>query len=87
MVEEAQVIANGDMDTRSFELDSDWEDAKNMEIWEDHMAMFVLESNQLSKECGDAKKVRVSERILHYYWNNDKLMFKDLVLLRPNECW
>jgi hypothetical protein len=38
-----------------------------MEIWENHMAMLVLESNQLSKECGDAKKVRVSKRILHYY--------------------
>jgi hypothetical protein len=38
------------MDTRGSKLDSDWEDAKNMEIWEDHMAMFVLESNQLLKE-------------------------------------
>ncbi len=87
MVEEAQVFTNGDIDTRSFELDSDWEDAKNMEIWEDHMAMFVSKGNQLSKECGDAKKARVSNCVLHYYWNNDKLMFKDLVVLRPNECW
>jgi hypothetical protein len=37
------------MDTSSFESDDDWEDAKNMEIWEDHISMFVLENNQLPK--------------------------------------
>jgi hypothetical protein len=67
MVKEVQAFTNGDMNTRSSKLDNNWEDAKNMEIWEIHMAMFVLEGNQFSKECGDAKKARVSKHILHYY--------------------
>jgi hypothetical protein len=44
------------MDKGSFVLNSDLEDAKNMEIWEDHMTMFVLEGNQLPEKCVDAGK-------------------------------
>jgi hypothetical protein len=54
------------MDTRSSKLDNDWEDAKNMEIWEDHTSMFMLENNQLPKECGGTEKPKVTKCILHY---------------------
>jgi hypothetical protein len=55
------------MDARSFKPNNDWEDAKNIDIWEDHISMSMLENNQLPKECGDAEKPRVSKCILHYY--------------------
>jgi hypothetical protein len=43
------VLIDGDMDTWSFGLNNDWEDAKNMEIWEDHMTMFMLEGINCQK--------------------------------------
>jgi len=52
---------------------------------QNNMSMLVLNGSQLLIECEEAKRARVRKRILHYYWNNDNLMFKDLVVFRPNE--
>ncbi len=49
------------------------------------MSMLVLNGNQLPTECEEVEKVRVSKCIMHYYWSNDNLMFKNLVVPRPNE--
>jgi hypothetical protein len=56
-----------------------------MERWDDDMAMLVLIGSQFLIECEEAKESRVGKRILNYYWSNDNLMFKGLVLPRPNE--
>jgi hypothetical protein len=84
-VEEVQALTDGEMRIESSIVVNDWEDAKNMEIWENNMSMLVLNGSQLLIECEEAKRARVRKRILHYYWNNDNLMFKDLVVFRPNE--
>lgn len=56
-----------------------------MERWDDDMAMLVLIGRQLIIECEEAKESKVDKRILNYYWSNDNLMFKGLVVPRLNE--
>jgi hypothetical protein len=41
--------------------------------------MTILNGKQLLDEC-NAEEKRVSEHILHYYWNNDNLVLKGLVV-------
>jgi hypothetical protein len=56
-----------------------------MEVREDELNMIVLNGNQLLAMCEKKERSRVNKRVLHYYWNNDNLMFKGLVVPRPNE--
>jgi hypothetical protein len=55
-----------------------------MEIWEDELSMMVLNGNEFLTECKEKEKSRASKHILHYYWNNDSLLFKGLMVLRPS---
>jgi len=42
--------------------------------------MTILNGKQLLNECNAEEKVRVNKCILHYYWNNDNLVLKGLVV-------
>jgi hypothetical protein len=44
--------------------------------------MTVLNGKQLANECNEKEQSKVNKRILHYYYNNDSLMFKGLVVPR-----
>jgi hypothetical protein len=59
---------------------NDWEHSKNIEIWRDELNMMILNGKQLLDECNAKEKARVSKHILHYYWNNDNLVLKGLVV-------
>lgn len=87
MVEETQALDDAKIRTKSSKTNNDQKDAKNMEIWGDNMSMLVMNGNQMPTQCEEAKKVRVNKHIMHYYQSNDNLMFKDLVVPRPNERW
>jgi hypothetical protein len=41
MVEEAQALVDGERETKSFEVDNDWECSKNVEIWDDRLNMTI----------------------------------------------
>jgi hypothetical protein len=56
-----------------------------MERWDDDMATLVFIGSQLLTECEEVEESRVGKCILNYYWSNDNLMFKGLVVPRPNE--
>lgn len=47
--------------------------------------MLVLNGSQLLVDYEETKKARVGKRILQYDQKNDNLMFKDLVVPKPNE--
>lgn len=85
MVEEVQALVDAKNRIDNSGIDSDQEDAKNMEIWGDNMSMSMLNDSQLPIECEEVEKVKMSKCIMHYYQSNDNLMFKDLVVHRPNE--
>lgn len=87
MVEETQALDDAKIKTESSRTNNDQKDVKNMEIWGDNMSMLVMNGNQLPTQCEEAEKVKVNKHIMHYYQSNDNLMFKDLVVPRPNECW
>jgi hypothetical protein len=56
-----------------------------MEIREDELNMIVLNGNQLLVECEEEERSRIKKCVLHYYYNNDNLVFKGLIVPRPNE--
>lgn len=56
-----------------------------MKIWDGEICLTVLNGNQLLDDCDKAKKSRINKHILHYYWSDDYLMFKGLVVLKPND--
>ncbi len=56
-----------------------------MEIWVDEHGMKVLNGKQLVDECSEEEWSKINKCILHCYWNNDSLMFKRLIVLRPKK--
>jgi hypothetical protein len=42
--------------------------------------MTILNSKELLDECNAKEMARVNKHILHYYWNNDNLVLKGLVV-------
>jgi len=46
---------------------SDWEVAKNMEIWEDKLSMDILNRQTFLIGCNDEERIRVNKQMLHYY--------------------
>jgi hypothetical protein len=56
-----------------------------MEIWDDKMCFTILNGNQLLDDYDEVEKSRIRKRILHYYWRDDYLMFKGLVVLKLDE--
>jgi hypothetical protein len=79
------LLVDGAEESGSLETYSDWEHSRNMEIWADEMCLTVLNGNQLLVDCDEVEKSRISKHILHYCWSDDYLMFKGLVVLKPNE--
>jgi len=77
-------MVDEEIDHETSRKDNDCEKIMNMEIWEDLLSIMVLNGNQFPIECGEEKS-KVCKPIIHYYWSNDNLMFKGLVLFRPNE--
>jgi hypothetical protein len=51
----------------TFGEDNDYEEFKNMEIWEDELSMMVLNGNQFLTKCEEKEKSKVNKHILHYY--------------------
>jgi hypothetical protein len=67
LVEEAQVMVDEEINHETFGEDNDYEEFKNMEIWEDELSMVVLNGNRFLTKCGKKEKSRVNKHILHYY--------------------
>lgn len=67
LVEKAQAMVDDEEDHETFKEDSDCEECKSKEIWEDELNMTVSNGSQFLVECGEEKKSRVNKRILHYY--------------------
>lgn len=85
MVEEAQALVDGERETESFEADNDWECSKNVEIRDDRLNMTIPKNKQFFVDCDEMEKSRVGKWVMHYQWNHDNLMFKGLVVPKPDE--
>jgi hypothetical protein len=86
--DEVQALLNDDfMDgiNSDEEEDIEWDHVKNMDIWDDQQTMVVLNRGQILVECNLQENTRIKNSTLHYHWNHDKLMFKDLCVPTPNE--
>jgi hypothetical protein len=84
-VKEASAMVDDDEDHETSEQDNDCEECRSKERRENELNMMVLNGNQFLAECGEEEKFRVSKRILHYYYNNDNMLFKGLMVPRPKE--
>ncbi len=88
MINEAQALIDDDfMDgiNSKEEENIEWGDVKNMDIWDDQQTMAIFNGGQISIECNLQENTRIKKRILHYHWNHDKLIFKDLCVPRLDE--
>jgi len=88
LFDEAQALLDDDfMDGINFEEEknTEWDHVRNMDIWDDQQTMAVFNGGQISTKCSLQENTRIKKKILHYHWNHDKLMFKDLCVLKPNE--
>ncbi len=70
-------MVDDEEDHETLKKNNDCEECKSKDIWEDELNMMVWNGSQFPTKCGEEDKSKVNKRILHYYWNNEHLMFKD----------
>jgi hypothetical protein len=57
-----------------------------MDIWKDETYMVLLSGGTLDQVLDDVVDIdRAKRRLLNYHWREDRLFFKDLVVLKPEE--
>jgi hypothetical protein len=56
-----------------------------MDIWNDEQIMTVLHGGQVPEDCNLSESSKINKRILQYHWNHDQLMFKTLIVPKPEE--
>jgi len=62
------------------------EQLKQMDIWEDKMAMVFLTSGHLETPTHETFNIkRAKKRMMKYHWAKNTLFFKDLVVPKPEE--
>jgi hypothetical protein len=56
-----------------------------MDIWDDQHTMAILNGGHILVECNLQENTKIKKRTLQYQWDHEKLMFKELWVLRPDE--
>jgi hypothetical protein len=53
---EAQALVDEVEGNKGLKVDNDWEYAKNMEIWDVQLCLFVLNGNHIPIDCDEGEK-------------------------------
>jgi hypothetical protein len=48
------------------EIDCEWNNAKNMDVWQDEQIMIVLNGGQIPIECVVKEVTKIKKKILQY---------------------
>jgi len=91
MVVEAQIVVDATKNKqkgKSVETEGQSEDdqARQMDIWEDNVSITLLTGGHLEAELDNIANIdRAKKQMMKYHWSKDTLFFYNLVVPRPAE--